>query len=322
MKLRDKFPGDFRNRRYNQRRRDNAGQSERGSRNGITFHYPFGIKEEDFNNSCSSFVLLFTKMKPWMVGAEFPPYGKGKKEVLKRLSKYYEDHVLHSCFIKSYLSKLHKLYKKAGFESIKACLDDEKKMIIGMGSENSLENSLALHHIYGFPYIPATAVKGVLRYIALVEKFGYDPGKLEEMDKELSRLDVMEKNVDETLKELARIFGTQRSKGAVVFADALPDHENLPKFDLDILNPHYSSYYNELYSDGGNISWDEKYERENPVPVFFPVVKSGCFVFYYKIVRGDGNIKKQVVKLFESAFKEGFGAKTRYGYGILSKRSS
>src|SRR5207237_557288 len=35
------------------------------------------------------------------------------------------------------------------------------RMIIGLGGENVLETGLTLHHIYGVPYIPATALKGL-----------------------------------------------------------------------------------------------------------------------------------------------------------------
>ncbi|MBD3376452.1 type III-B CRISPR module RAMP protein Cmr6 [candidate division KSB1 bacterium] len=40
------------------------------------------------------------------------------------------------------------------------------RLISGMGSNPALETGLYLHHLYGFPYIPGSVVKGVLHHVA------------------------------------------------------------------------------------------------------------------------------------------------------------
>ena len=45
------------------------------------------------------------------------------------------------------------------------------RLIVGLGSENVQETNMTLHHIYGIPYIPGSAVKGVLRHWWLHEDF-------------------------------------------------------------------------------------------------------------------------------------------------------
>jgi len=43
------------------------------------------------------------------------------------------------------------------------------RLLVGWGSNPTLEAGLALHHLYGFPYIPGSAVKGLLHHVAEME---------------------------------------------------------------------------------------------------------------------------------------------------------
>lgn len=43
------------------------------------------------------------------------------------------------------------------------------RLIVGWGSNPALEAGLTLHHLYGFPYIPGSAVKGLLHHSAELE---------------------------------------------------------------------------------------------------------------------------------------------------------
>ena len=43
------------------------------------------------------------------------------------------------------------------------------RLIVGWGSNPALEAGLTLHHLYGFPYIPGSAVKGLLHHCAELE---------------------------------------------------------------------------------------------------------------------------------------------------------
>jgi len=42
-------------------------------------------------------------------------------------------------------------------------LKPDWRLIVGLGNESIYETSMTLHHIYGFPYIPGSAIKGVTR---------------------------------------------------------------------------------------------------------------------------------------------------------------
>lgn len=49
------------------------------------------------------------------------------------------------------------------------------RLIVGWGTNPTLETGLTLHHLYGFPYIPGTAVKGLLHHVAEMEAMKYWP---------------------------------------------------------------------------------------------------------------------------------------------------
>jgi len=43
------------------------------------------------------------------------------------------------------------------------------RLLVGWGSNPTMEAGLTLHHLYGFPYIPGSAVKGLLHHLAEME---------------------------------------------------------------------------------------------------------------------------------------------------------
>ncbi|RMG32552.1 MAG: hypothetical protein D6732_13215, partial [Methanobacteriota archaeon] len=40
------------------------------------------------------------------------------------------------------------------------------RLLVGYGTNPTLESGIMLHHLYGFPYIPASEVKGLLHHVA------------------------------------------------------------------------------------------------------------------------------------------------------------
>ncbi|MBN1271076.1 MAG: type III-B CRISPR module RAMP protein Cmr6 [Candidatus Aminicenantes bacterium] len=82
------------------------------------------------------------------------------------------------------------------------------RLIVGWGTNPALETGIQLHHLYGFPYIPGSAVKGVLHHVAELSLIDSDwrmPGKDEEATAE--KIKALEKAVGDA--ELVRIvFGS------------------------------------------------------------------------------------------------------------------
>ena len=164
-----------------------------------------------------------------------------------------------------------------------------------IGAEQSIyETSLRLHHIYGIPYIPASAIKGVVRSYIIIEKFD---SKEEEALKDSEFID---------------IFGSQEQEGRVIFFDAFPITK--PTIKVDIMNPHYGHYYNE-----GKAPTDDK----NPIPINFLTVENTEFQFFIASKENLESFKikdKSIEKWFKEALQNhGIGGKSAVGYGYLEE---
>ncbi len=160
------------------------------------------------------------------------------------------------------------------------------RLIVGLGSEHIQETNMTLHHIYGIPYIPGSAVKGVLRHWWLHEDFDNDENKAL-------------KN-----KSFLALFGSQKQRGKVQFIDAYPDEV---RFATDIMNPHYPDYYS-----GSKPPTDS----QNPVPINFLTVEQTTFRFAF--LAKDQELLDKLKARFEDALEmKGIGAKTAVGYGYF-----
>ncbi len=161
------------------------------------------------------------------------------------------------------------------------------RLIVGLGSDHVQETNMTLHHIYGIPYIPGSAVKGVLRHWWLQEDF---------KNKE-----------DNALKDenFLALFGGPKQRGEVQFLDAYPD-SNI-RFATDIMNPHYPDYY------GGS---EPPKDSQNPVPINFLTVEQTTFRFAF--LAEDQKLLDKLKMRFEVALElKGIGAKTAVGYGYF-----
>ena len=173
-------------------------------------------------------------------------------------------------------------------------------MVVGLGTPSPLETSMTLHPIYGFPYIPATAVKGVAR------AWAENHAKFQE---------------DARQKLLLEIFGSEdkysndsekQQVGGIIFFDALP--KGFPKLEIDVMTPHYSEYYTK-----GEIPGD----WYSPVPIKFLTVTESEFTFSLALSgRLDTSRSGELLNHAESFLKEGLinlgvGAKSNAGYGYF-----
>jgi len=171
------------------------------------------------------------------------------------------------------------------------------RMVIGLGGESVLETDITLHHLYGIPFLPASALKGLTR--------AYVTGEIEEYKSD---------TIDTDSEEIKRIFGSQDHAGTVIFFDAMPlkGHTN---FVLDIMNPHYPEYYS------GN---QPPTNDQNPVPVTFLTVTNTTFTFALapRHVNKEQHLKdvEQVKTWLQEALqKYGVGGKSSAGYGYFKK---
>lgn len=165
------------------------------------------------------------------------------------------------------------------------------RLIVGLGAESVLETSIALHHTYGVPCIPGSALKGLARHFA-------EAGRVEGWNSEHSKV----------------VFGNDKQSddavaGYITFFDALyvPNSDEKDQaLHADVMTVHHANYYMK-----GNVApadWDD------PKPVPF-ISATGTYLI---ALAGPSDWIAPTFKLLELALnEEGVGAKTSSGYGRM-----
>jgi CRISPR-associated protein Cmr6 len=179
-----------------------------------------------------------------------------------------------------------------GAELFNAKLD--WRMVVGLGGETVLETDLTLHHVYGIPYIPGSALKGLTRAYVAGEKLTPPSTKIEDDD-----------------EQIKRIFGSKDDAGKVIFFDAMPLNGQVV-YELDIMNPHYPKYYGENALPTND---------QDPNPITFLTVANTTFTFALAPRNSEAqeDVNKTREWLQEALEKYGVGGKTSAGYGYFKK---
>jgi len=166
---------------------------------------------------------------------------------------------------------------------------------IGLGNASPLEVGIRLHHTYGMPLLPASALKGLCRRVARMLRH----------DSKLS---------DEAIDAL---FGFSREKqasaGAVVFYDAwyVPSSAGGAPFHRDVITVHHPAYYG-----SGEVA---PTDFDDPTPVPFLVVKPGAR-FLCTLDAPNRQWADFAQKMLLWGLENlGVGAKTNAGYGYLNR---
>ena len=195
-----------------------------------------------------------------------------------------------------YKSNIDKYYENIQNLSLKFSSKMELKTNyrLVIGSEESIyETSIRLHHIYGIPYIPASAIKGVVRSYYILEKFA---NKLEEYKDRYNKFEeeVLFKKENGEYKEkcFVDIFGSQEQEGKVIFFDAFPI--SAPRLKMDIINP-----------------------MEEDKIINFITVEDTTFKFF---IASKDEVDENFLPLFKDALQNhGIGAKSAVGYGYFNE---
>lgn len=265
------------------------------------------------HNKIDNFALKLNKT-PFYIDEKFKFFAIDKKgnPVIDILPDY------SNLDIKAFAEKHEKSIEKLNLDTKSITLEPEWRMIIGLGNESVYETSMTLHHIYGIPYIPGSAIKGVVRNYLIIELFGKDKnGSLD-----------LKKAEERALKDktFCDIFGCPETsyynkarKGKIIFFDAFPSSN--PELEVDIMNPHFSPYY----SDESKPPAD----YHEPIPIPFLTVENTKFKFIIGVKEKENKIIEEgqfkgktlleiAFQYIEEALKEhGIGAKTAAGYGYF-----
>ncbi len=164
-------------------------------------------------------------------------------------------------------------------------------LAIGLGNESPLEVGLTVHHTYGMPLLPGSALKGLCRRGALLLR--------------------QDGAVSET--QFQALFGDTHTASHVVFWDAWYDPESVGArpFKRDVITVHHPAYY----GIRGAGDWPTDFDDPNPVP--FLVVRPGArFLFAL-----DGPSREWLdfgEQLRRWSLEHlGAGGKTNAGYGVF-----
>jgi len=232
-----------------------------------------------------------------------------KEEYCLDISKHIDTINKYYLSLKNYIKEEKKKYDFS--------LKISNRLIVGLGSVSIYETSITLHHIYGIPYIPSSAIKGVLRSYIILECFSeelekYNEDKYQKFEEEV----LFAKDEDGNYKHkwFIDIFGSQEQEGKIIFFDSFSKNVKIQK---DIMTPHYGDYY----KDKKNKVAPTDTQSPNPIP-FLTV--AGEFRFIIATKKEEIQNFKIKDKIIEDCLKEaltnhGIGAKTAVGYGYFEE---
>lgn len=195
--------------------------------------------------------------------------------------------------------KISKLYSPT--QRVELTYKPTDKLLIGIGGLSPYSNHFTtmLHALYGIPYIPASAIKGVVRHYWIHEEFC---GSEEEAVEDKLFVSCFGKATNKQKDE--------GMKGKLIFFDAFP----IKCYNLvdDVQTPHYQQYYR----NKGN---EEPTDDESPTPIKMKAIKNTTFKIMIGVSASDFSQKDldDVRKIVKTALREyGIGAKTALGYGL------
>ncbi|MCB8818360.1 type III-B CRISPR module RAMP protein Cmr6 [Desulfosporosinus shakirovi] len=173
-----------------------------------------------------------------------------------------------------------------------------EKLMIGTLSPYGNISLVALHPVYGIPYIPGSALKGAIRNCWIQENYGGN-----------------EKNAlkDKLFQSLFGIGADEKeiaNKGSLIFFDAFPMDSYTIRFDVQ--TPHFKDYYD---NQGAKAPTDDI----SPTPLFLTAVTDTTFRI--RIGISNPEILDQPIEIIKNGISMalsdyGIGAKTAIGYGI------
>jgi len=223
--------------------------------------------------------------------------------------------------------------------AIELCVRD--RMIVGLGGQGVLETGMTLHHTYGVPIIPGSALKGLASH--------YCHTVWGEKDREF-KAELTEGEGKESTRSQGHyhsvLFGTNDNwgkdsefAGFITFHDAWINPDSLSRKDIlapDIMTPNHSDYYSgkmQKNKMSGNDQTNSETDImppsdfDDPNPISFVSLPRGCTF----LISVSCNIKEEDARkhwaelaldmLHQALEHWGIGGKTSSGYGHLVEKS-
>lgn len=227
--------------------------------------------------------------------------------------------------------------------TIQKTLYVKNRMIVGLGCDSVLETGITLHHTYGTPIIPGSALKGLASHYCH-HVWGQKNNDSGDFDAEFKAFGV--EDVDKDGKKFERqgqyhrfLFGTNehahsanKHAGYIIFHDAWIYPESLKSghpLAFDVMTPHHGDYYSGKDATAAPTDFDD------PNPVTFlsvpgryiekgskAVPNVGKFLVAISCTVNEPGARQEWAKLAMDLLCQaleywGVGGKTNAGYGRL-----
>ncbi len=288
--------------------------------------YPYSKELQDAAGSFvkGNFSLWFNKLIP--LNNEYNCKACNKQDNDKEAVQYYAsfyNELKNNPTLKNLLDEKQssqkqfcEFYEKSGYEIINFKAELKTPLVTGIGQSHPNEVGMVFDHTMGIPYIPASGVKGIVRFAHMLDLIKSDNlQKYTGSDKDGEY--IVESNLETKIPD---IFGgdadivenekekTEKWRGKVIFIDAYP--AKIPDLHVDIMNPHYGEYYSD---ENGKIP---PADYLVPTPIKFLTVKPGTVFEFRALAPKESDFIEPVKTAFQNALEdEGVGAKTAVGYG-------
>ena len=186
-------------------------------------------------SGCRNLGLLFERFTAF--GENWALEGKDKYQAFKAIAETAERSRRDSSFQQT-VAHFHRRWLSCvtATGSPPDCIfeaNPDWRFIIGLGQDHALETGFTFHHVYGFPYLPGSALKGLTQTYALwlvAEHFGVPgipPGHKAEGETPIQLLESLLLTPEDEDEELRRILGKLRSNRL------LPDQSKLKALSAD-----------------------------------------------------------------------------------------
>lgn len=182
----------------------------------------------------------------------------------------------------------------------------EGNFVTGLGNPHPLENGFLWHHTLGLPYLPGSAVKGLVRALVETAYHGED------------RDAVLKRWFGTVTKEPTEV---PEQSGQFIFLDALPTKPC--DVQPEVMTPHMGKWYEK--GDKTPLAKDtQPGDWHSPVPVGYLVARNLSLQFAIlprAHVAHEPGIQDELANVWEALDKAlewlGAGAKTAIGFGLM-----
>ena len=239
-----------------------------------------------------------------------------KKELTKKEKGWLEKFCLHSIGDEDQLQHkaLQQLTLIEALSGKAQVYKTQWHFVTGMGIPHPIENGFLWHPTLGVPYLPGSAVKGIIR--AWLKSWGKDDDSQKQKEQLLTLFGSEDKDPPDQQAE--------NQTGSLIFFNALPVSQ--VTLGIDVMTPHMGDWYVqgntiEQLNESSKIPAD----WHDPVPVQYLVVKEADFLFTIAPRRKKSTTEAEL-ELAMDALKNalcwlGAGAKTAVGYGLMEKNN-